>query len=514
MISRLDGFASESLGNHPEKGEATMYTAIRRAVVLVAAVFSSSVFGDYVANQIDYIDPSNGSVANFTLLWSINNKGNALGTASFDRGTTSFSFVYDPATGNFVRLPLPPGFDGITSDAGVVGINDAGVITGSTFEPTGIRGFTLKEGIFTFFSIPGWAETFPRTIGNPTAAHPEGLVVGYVDDGVFDTLQSFAGFIYDPLTSAFATINTLDSLVTIVHGQNVLGQIVGNIFSDGFSLARSRWGFLFTPTTGVDPMLGGTINYFRVNGMRTAARGINDSGLIAAAVNDATGATQTYVGASSGFQQINVPGSTGPRCPDGFTLPGTFPEHINNAGQVAGQLTDTACNQHGFIATPASLPTGTTRSGAYTFSVDVASSAPIFIGAPTAFGYDYALGKHDPRFASVRLPLGIGNNKFVLVVRHKAFAVNAGQLFDFRAHGFKKGVKAFRVACIDPAARLHPVNSLAFPTELTFVEPGKFTGTQRPLISATGADDDPPISQAECRERLLSRHDEDGEADD
>jgi hypothetical protein len=260
-------------------------------------------------------------------------------------------------------------------------------------------------------------------------------------------------------------------------------------------------------------MLGGAVNYFRVNGMRTSARGINDNGLIAAAVHDRTGATQTYVGTFSGFQLVNVPGSTGPRCPN-FSFPGTFPEHISNAGQVAGGLTDSACSQHGFIATPASLPTGTTRSGAHTFSVDVAASAPIFISAPTAIGYDYALGKHDPRFASVRLPLGIGNNKFVLVVRHRAFAVNAGQLFDFRAHGFKKGVKAFRVACIDPAARLHPVNSLAFPTELTFVEPGKFTGTQRPLVSATDEDEDGPITQAECRQRLLSRHDDDGEADD
>src|SRR5882762_219361 len=490
-----------------------MYTAIRCAFVLAAAVFSSSVFGDYVANRLDYVDPSNGAVANFTLLWSINKKGNAIGAASFDGGVTIFGFVYDPATGNYVRLPLPPGFDGITSFAGPTGINDAGVMTGSTFEPTGIRGFILKEGIFTFFSIPGWATTNARTIGNPTAAHPDGLVVGYVDDGVFETNDSTNGFVYDPATAAFATLNT-PSLFTIAHGQNVLGQIVGNIIADGSLLSFGRWGFLFTPTTGVDPMLGGTVNYFRVNGMRTSARGINDNGLIAAAVNDATGATQTYVGTSSGFQQINVPGSTGPRCPDGFTLPGTFPEHINNAGQVAGQLTDTACNQHGFIATPASLPTGTTRSGAYTFSVDVASSAPIFIGAPTAFGYDYALGKHDPRFASVRLPLGIGNNKFILVVRGKAFAVNAGQFFDFRAHGFKKGVKAFRVACIDPAARLHPVNSLAFPTELTFAEAGKFSGTQRPLISAAGEEDDASISQAECRQRLLSRHDDDDEADD
>src|SRR6267143_6526127 len=498
-----------------------MYAAARQQITrlvfsLLAAVFSNPAFADYVANQIDYIDPVSGSVANYTQLLASNRNGNALGGASFDGGVTIFNFVYDPATGNYVRLPLPPGFDGITSAVGAIGINDAGVITGTTFEPIGSRGFILKEGVYTFFSAPGWADTGARTIGNPTAAHPERLVVAYVDDGVFDTLQSWAGFVYDPATSAFATINTVDSFLTIAHGQNVLGQIVGSIISDSSSLAFGRWSFLFTPTTGVDPMLGGTVSYFRINNMPTSARGINDKGVIAAFVRDATFANQTYVGTSStGFQLVNVPGNTDPGCPDGLTLPGTFPEHISNAGQVTGNLTDVACNVHGFIATPASLPTGTTSSsGAYTFSVDVAASAPTFISVPTAIGYDYALGKHDPRFASVRLPLGIGNNKFVLVVRHKAFAVNAGQLVDFRAHGFKKGVKAFRVACIDPAARLHPVNSLAFPTELTFAEAGKFSGTQRPLISATGEEDEAPISQAECRQRLLSRNDDDGEADD
>ena len=163
-----------------------MYTAVRRAFVLIAAVFSSSVFGEYVANRIDYVDPGNGTVANFTQLWSINNQGTALGAASFDGGVTIFSFVYDPATGNYMRLPLPPGFDGITTFASPIGINDAGVMTGATFEPTGIRSFTLKEGVYTFFSIPGWVETDARTIGNPTAAHPQGLVVGFVGDGVFD----------------------------------------------------------------------------------------------------------------------------------------------------------------------------------------------------------------------------------------------------------------------------------------------------------------------------------------
>src|SRR6267378_1099469 len=273
-----------------------MYTAIRCAFVLAAAVFSCSAFADYVANRLDYVDPSNGAVANFTQLLSINNKGTAVGAASFDGSVTTFGFIYDPATGNYVRLPQPPGFDGITIFANPTDINDAGVITGSTFEPTGSRGFTLKDGVFTFFSIPGWAETNARTIGNPTAAHPQGLVVGFVDDGVFDTSESTNGFVYDPATSASSTLNT-PSFFTIAHGQNVLGQIVGNIVADGSSLAFGNWGFLFTPTTGTDPMLGGTVSYFRVNDKRTRARGINDKGLIAAAVQDASGgSTQTYVG--------------------------------------------------------------------------------------------------------------------------------------------------------------------------------------------------------------------------
>src|SRR5258706_6224729 len=142
-----------------------MYTAIRRAFVLAAAVFSSSVFGDYVANRLDYVDPSNGAVATLTQLLTINNKGTAVGAASFDGSVTTFGFIYDPATGDYVRLPQPPGFDGITTFANPTGINDVGVITGSTFEPTGSRGFILKDGVFTFFrSRDGLRPTRERSV--------------------------------------------------------------------------------------------------------------------------------------------------------------------------------------------------------------------------------------------------------------------------------------------------------------------------------------------------------------
>jgi hypothetical protein len=494
-----------------------VHKAIRQFVFLAASIFSSSVLGDYVVNRIDYADAVTGTAAQVTQLWTINNNGQVLGAASVGAGVGDFFyFLYDPASGTFARLPQPPGFDGVTTFAEPLSISDAGSMTGQTDEPAGNRGFIFAGGVYTYFSHPTWTNTVGRTISNPTLAHPQGLVVGYLDNQTHD---DSIGFVYDPATSAFATIDQTNSSFTIAHGQNSAGQIVGHVFGDGTERASGAWGFLFNPTTNADPMLGGTMRFFRIGGMDTRARGINDKGVIAAAARDATTrATKTYVGAGGTFQALDMPGITGPRCSDGSPT-FAFPEHINNAGQVAGLLIDSVCKQSGYIATPASLPTGTTRNGAATFNVNVAAGEPMFISLPVAPGYDYAVGRHDPRFAALRLPIGIGNNKFILVVGRRAFALNAGQLFDFREHGFRKGVKAFRVACVDPAA-IDAVNPSPFPTGLTFVKAGTFTGTQKPRAAAASEHDDDeapstdPLTQAECRQRLLALRDAGGADDD
>jgi hypothetical protein len=488
--------------------------AIRQLLaVLAVTVFPSLVFGDYVLNRVDYIDPATGAVAPYSQLWSLNNNGQAIGFASYDGGATGFSFVYDPASGNYVTPPQPPGFDGVTSSAGALSINDAGVMTGATSEPTGSRGFIFAAGVYTFFSNSAWPNTIPRTIGNPTGAHPHGLIVGYLDNGSPDTPDS-VGFVYDPVTSRFLIFDETHSSQTIAHGQNAAGRIVGSLIGDGVARASGPWSFMFTPTTAGDPMLGGTMSFFRIDGNRTRARGITDKGVIAAGVVEPTGVMRTYVGTAGNFHVI-----TGLTCADGSPT-FAFPEQINNAGQVAGILTDSVCKNSGYIATPASLPTGTTRNGAATFNVNVAAGEPMFINLPVAPGYDYAVGKHDPRFASVRLPIGIGSNKFVLVVGRRAFALNAGQLFDFREHGFRKGVKAFRVACVDPAA-IDAANPSPFPTGLTFAKAGTFTGTQKPRAAAASEHDDDgeapsthPLTQAECRQRLLALRDAGGPNED
>lgn len=52
-----------------------------------------------------------------------------------------------------------------------------------------------------------------------------------------------------------------------------------------------------------------------------------------------------------------------------------------------------------------------------------------------------------------------------------------GQLFDFGS----LGVDRFEVLGIDPNLGLDPNNGTAFITDLTFVGPGRFTGTMTPI---------------------------------
>ena len=98
-----------------------------------------------------------------------------------------------------------------------------------TQELSGERGFVWANGAYSFFADPGWLNTEGRTLGNPTAAHPQGLVVGFADNDGSQVLDGFTVFVYDPATSALASIPTPNSYFTIAQGLNVGGQIVGNV---------------------------------------------------------------------------------------------------------------------------------------------------------------------------------------------------------------------------------------------------------------------------------------------
>jgi hypothetical protein len=407
--------------------------ALLAAFVLAVAAPASAT---YVFNTINYPGGT------FTDVRGINNAGHVVGYTSLD-GVNNFSFLY--AAGGF--SPLAP--SAISTSA--LGINDSDVVVGAT-NTTPEQGFIYSGGTYTFFSRPGWTNTEARAISN------SGLVVGWsfeTDAGGGTTSSS--GFIYNPATSTYTDIPIAGSPFVIAQGINGAGQVVGSAL---FLTPGGQQGWLRQPA--------GTISFFQVAASSTHARGINDTGLI---TGFTTGATNSgFVGTSSGFELLDVPGAAS-----------TVGESVNNAGQVAGLWFDAANVSHGFMATPAALPTGTTSGGAYTFSIAVVPNTPIFIDPKVATGYEYRTGRKDPNFAAVQFPIGIGDSMYLLRVGGKKFVVAGGEWFDFREHGFRKGVDDFRVGCIEASAALDPANPQAFPTGLEFVAAGTFTGTQKPL---------------------------------
>ena len=416
-----------------------MKSLLLRIVLAAACFLPLAAPAVYVYNTILYP----GAVSTDTR--GITNTGRIVGYASLD-GVSYFSFSYE--SGVFSPLPPPPP----PIEAAALSINDAGVIVGATSTVVlGSQvGFIFNAGSYAFFSRPGWDETVARAISNTN------LITGYSQH---DSDGTTAGFIYDPITSVYTDITIPGSLFTIAQGINVAGQVVGS--AAGFPGGTQA--FLRQPD--------GTITLFKIGTAPTRARGINDMGLITGFMTVGT-VNQGFVGNSGGFETLMVPGSDE-----------TFPEGINNAGQVIGlYYTGGGTVIRGFIATPVSLPTGTTSGGAYTFSVNVIPNFPIFIDPAVAVGFDYAIGKGNPKFATVRLPIGIGDSRYRLKVEGRKFDLAGGDLLDFRTHGFPGGVSAFRVSCIEVEALLDPANPQAFPTEVSFVAAGQFTGTMKPIV--------------------------------
>jgi len=416
---------------------------LRAFLVLLASTCAPPALATYVFNTVDYP----GAV--FTDVRAINNSGQIAGYASLD-GVTNFSFTY--AAGVFTALPS------LGIEPSALGMNDLGeIVGGNTAVPE--RGFTYQAGSgYTLFVRGGWTNTEFRAVNNA------GVVTGWSYEEDASGFTSSEGFIFDPAVPSFTAIPIAGSPFVIAQGINAANQVVGSA-----QLPGGQQAFLRQPD--------GTITLFRVASSPTRARGINDSGLITGFV-DVGGTAQAFVGNSSGFELLAVPGAA-------FTAG----EAINNAGQVSGVWFDAANVSHGFIATPAAAPTGTTSGGAYTFSVAVVPDVPIFIDPPVAVGYDYAIGKGDPRIAKVQLPIGVGDSRYGLKVGGRKFTVAGGEWFDFRAHGFPQGVTDFRVGCIEVAAALDPANPQAFPTGLTFVAAGHFTGTQKPRRRDASAHD-------------------------
>jgi probable HAF family extracellular repeat protein len=418
------------------------HARLQLLALALAGLCAGAAHADYVFTTVEY--PG----ASMTDVRGINNAGEIVGYAR-DSGGNAFSFRY--AGGVFSRLPAAPGGLVVTAH----GINDAGVIVGSARPADGSYsvGFILTGGTYSYFSYPGRIRTHARAIDNA------GRVTGYAEDGA--GLNNL-GFLHNPSTGTFSAI-TASGGFAVAQGINSAGQVVG---SESVTVPGGARAFLRQPS--------GAMSYFQIAGRPTRARGISNTGLITGFHNDGT-REAAFVGTSAGYQLLYV-----------NPTDDTIGEAINDAGQISGLFIDSTGTWHGFIATPAAMPTGTTSWGAYTFSVDVVANVPVFIDPEVALGYQYVIGRDSPAIATVRLPIGIGDNRYTLQVGGHRYSVAAGELFDFRAHGYASGVRRFRVTGIEGQAGLDPDNPYAFPTQLSFVASGRFSGTMQPLCEPPG----------------------------
>ena len=196
------------------------------------------------------------------------------------------SFLYNTRTNGFQVLPQPAGYV-VSAFAN----NDAGVVVGTAqVDPfsSATAGFILDASGYSFFEHPGFNQTQPRAIGST------GLVTGFAsNDGDPDM---WVGFIYDPASHTFTDITFPDGFFVFAQGINANGEIVGsvNFFSANSAYQGSppgRYGYLREPD--------GSITLFRVNGLPTAPRGINDAGLITGFVS-VNGVPKGFVAACLG----------------------------------------------------------------------------------------------------------------------------------------------------------------------------------------------------------------------
>jgi hypothetical protein len=121
----------------------------------------------------------------------------------------------------------------------------------------------------------------------------------------------------------------------------------------------------------------------------------------------------------------------------------------------------------------------------YSFNTSVVGGQTVFIDPLVAIGYDYQIGAGDPNFASVLLPMGIGDNLFDLWLWDGTQFIDSGkELMGGIEYDFGGvGVDRFRILGIETSAGLDPNNTTAFITGLKFVADGHFTGTMTPLTA-------------------------------
>jgi probable HAF family extracellular repeat protein len=240
-----------------------------------------------------------GALATFGV--GINDSGQIVGTyisPTTPPGGGELSFVY--SAGVFTTLEVPSGFSSVT----VNGINDGGQIVGYFYGPNNSysQGFVDAGGVFTPVNVPGANFTYPLGISN------NGQIVGVTFQGDVES-----AFLYS--AGVFSTVNLPGDPVTNFYGINDSGQIVG-ISASGFEDT------------------GGVVTTVNAPGAaRSTPYGINNSGQIVGSFQNQFAEGFGFEDTGGVFTSVNFPGLP---ALVGFGGYGTFPEGINDNGQIVG----------------------------------------------------------------------------------------------------------------------------------------------------------------------------------
>jgi len=337
-MNRL-GAALSALKNAENRGPSTINVTTKGETVNASFALHGSLTS--VLTLIFTIGSANAAGYSWKeiLIPSIGPMGAAFGPN--DKGQVAVTNADGTKTGIYrsgIFTPLPPAPAGYTVAA--QGINNSGTIVGfalSPSDPTHQQGFILIGSKYAFFSRPGWDNTAPRAIAN------SGLITGY---NFTSDQSSFAGFVYSASTNTFtdATPPGSGDGFSVTQGMNSDRRISG----DGRSPDLGRYGFVWQqgPQVRGSRQLAPFLARLKLADEATAARGINDAGIIVGFTGRPDGTSVGFVGSDSrGFQLLVPPGGDAPEA-------NIACEGINNFRQVVCQVADAAGNVREFIGSP------------------------------------------------------------------------------------------------------------------------------------------------------------------
>jgi hypothetical protein len=410
------------------------------------------------------------------------------------------------------------GYSAPNTNTSVLGINDAGYMTGTVLylnpdgTSTGLGDAFIRapDGTYTLFSA-GTDFSQGRAIRN------DNTIVGYTNPA-FGTGLDSREFVRDPSGTVTQLTNpgTGAPLAGIAQGINASGAIVGNYRYLTPTNAQRNHGFILSGSTFTDISYPGHDN-FQIN-----ARGITDDGTVVGFVGSTGEAFILQGGAMSFYRH---PLDTGN---------GTVFEAITNSNMILGMYTSDDGNSHAFRFDAASgtftdiiVPGATTvqafgvnQTGQFALTSDIGNFIYSF-GGPTApdgstvflpvddgagpsaianfnfgvvagqtyyidpsfaRGFEYLSGSNVD-FASVTLPVGVApGDTFTLALwdgtgYHYAGTIQAGVQYDFAGP-----VDRFRIYGIPAGAGIDANSPSGFITGLTFDGNGQFNGQQISLV--------------------------------